>query len=414
MPPEKKIRGKYLYSPQSGIIKNFLVTVEGGFIKSVDKIQGVDFSSDYDIGNSVLLPGFINAHCHLELTGFRDKLRQGSSFSRWVEDIIHLKLETSNKDFGNFIEEGILEGIKGGCTFFSDISGSHLSASFLEKAGVRGIVFYETIGYKKNDCESLFQRLNATIKNHRQKKYKRVSPGISPHSVYSVSKNLFEKCAELAVSESLPVQVHVAETAQETLFLEKGEGHFFSLLSFLGQIDEQWRPEGVSPVQFMKKTGLLNEKNSLVHLNNCSEQEFDLLSESNISVVVCPSSNNNWFGRNESPVMDCVRRGINLTVGTDGCASNNRLNIFDELRMLKKIYPSLPGEELIAAVTLNGAFAFGMTGKLGNIAPGFYADMISVPLDCNSGINGLLDDIIERTEEVNFSMVGGNKIYSCL
>ena len=139
---------------------------------------------------------------------------------------------------------------------FSDISGSYPSASFLEKAGVRGIVFYEILGYRQKDCEFLFQRLRETIKNHSEKNYKKVFAGISPHTVYSVSKNLFEKCVELVAAESLPVQVHVGETAEETLFLEKGEGPFFSLLSFLGQIDEHWKPEGIRPGQFMKKWGL--------------------------------------------------------------------------------------------------------------------------------------------------------------
>ncbi len=414
MSSEKKIKGKYLYSPQCGLLENFLVTFDEGVIKSVSSSNSAGDSVDYDIGNSILLPGFINSHCHLELTGFRNLLNRNSSFSRWVEDIIRLKLKTPQEDFEQFVETGIVEGIKGGCTFFADISGSFTSASALERTGARGMVFYEAIGYGKKDSARVFGQLKETIKIHKERNYRNILPAISPHAVYSVSKEIFKKCSDFSVTEKLPVQIHCAETKEECDFLQFGEGPFFSLLSFFGQIDENWQAEGKSPVEFLKELGLLKENNTLVHLNFYSAKDLDIVADSGISVVVCPLSNNYWFGRETSPVEDCFYKGINLAVGTDSCASNDAINMFDELRHLRKIYPSLSSEDLIASATVKGALAFGMEEKLGIIAPAFCADMISVPLDFESGGQRVLDGLIDYAKEVNLSIIAGKEVYSCL
>ncbi|RMF92055.1 MAG: hypothetical protein D6734_13125, partial [Candidatus Schekmanbacteria bacterium] len=404
----------YLYSPEGRILENFLVVIKDDVISYVGKSASPSVEADYDIGNSILLPGFINAHCHLELTGFKGKIKKGISFAGWVEDIISLKIRTSKKEYSLFIREGIKEAVRGGCTFFSDISSSYLSAPLLNEAGVRGIVFYEAIGFKNEESDYHFERLKEAIEKHKKEQYSNICAGISPHAVYSVSSSLFKKCVEYSKKESLPLQVHLGETVEESLFLEKGEGIFFTLLSFLGQLDEDWEAKGIPPIIYMKELGFLDNRNTFVHFNFYTNEELDILSKTENSVVVCPLSNNEWFERETSPLFDCIEKEINLAIGTDSCASNFGLNMFDELRMLKKICPSLTPYELIKTATVNGAYAFCMSEKLGRIEEGFYADLIAVPVDFVSADKDLIEGVIEESKEVNFSMVGGKEIYSCL
>jgi len=408
---QTRIKGKYLYSPETELIEDFLLLIEGNIIASVERMKGISSTADIDIGNSILIPGLINAHTHLELTGYRGKIRQRSSFPRWIEDIVSLKAATSRESYLASVSEGLQEGIKGGCTFFADISNSFESLNPFIQSGARGVIFYEAIGFGDKNTDSICRRIEEMLDEHNKLNSENVAAGISPHSPYSVSETLFKNCNSKALDKKLSMQIHLAESENEIEFLKSGRGPFFSLLSFFGQISEEWSPPGVGPVEYMKKLGLLRQNVSFVHLNNYSSSDMELLTSAGSSVVICPCSNNNWFGRDKSPITDALKAGVNIAIGTDSCASNSGINMFNELKMLRKLLPSISAHEAIKIATLNGAQCFGLSGKLGRIAPGYLADMISVPVNSTIKLKDVCEYVLMESQKVNFSMVNGEMIY---
>ena len=365
----------------------------------------------------LIMPGFVNAHTHLELSCLKGITKERYSFTKWVCEIINAKKKLSEKDYEKSVESGILESIKGGITTFGDITGTGLSPVLMKKLGVRGVAFHEIIGFKEKDALKAFFELCMKIavsKTLLLRKNRLIDIGVSPHSPYSVSPYLFKLSSGLAKKLKLLVSIHLAETEEEVRFLKKGNGPFKTLLSELNSFDKKWEAPLCSPLKYLHNMNVFTPKTSVVHFNFFNNEDLKIAEKLKIKVIFCPKSNNEWFERKGSPLMDCLQNSIPVSIGTDSLASNNCYNMFDEMKMLKTLNPSVCSEKILQIATLGGAFCLGLKNKTGSLSPGKFADFIAIRIPKKIKPKNLTEFLVRENKEICLSAVNGFVVYNPL
>lgn len=413
-------RAPYVLPIDSPLIIDGAVKIKGS------KIIGISSFSDIQktrkdkliyLPGCLIMPGFVNAHTHLELSCLKGITKERYSFPKWVLEVIDAKKKLSEKDYEKSIESGILESIKGGITTFGDITGTGLSPKIMEKLGVRGVAFHETIGFKEKDAVNAFYELCmkvAIFKTLLLKKNRLIDIGISPHSTYSVSPYLFKLSSGLAKRLKLSVSIHLAETEEEVRFLKKGNGPFKTLLLKLNSFDKKWKAPVSSPLKYLHNMNVFTSKTSVVHFNFFDNEDLKIAKKLKTKVILCPKSNNEWFERKTSPLMACLQNSIHVSIGTDSLASNNCYNMFDEMRMLKSFNPSICSEKILQIATLGGAFCLGLKNKTGSLTPGKFADFIAVKIPEKIKPENLTEFLVREKKEACLSVINGFAVYNPL
>ena len=221
-------------------IENGTVVVEGDTITYVGPRAGAPPGRDVDLGDSILAPGLVNAHTHLDLTVFRERFR-GLPFFEWIRKLTEARAALSPRDLLDSARAGIREGLLAGITTFADTAPNDAPFEAMRELGVRGIAYREVFGPDPAQCESSMGWLREAIAAMRSMETPLVKVGVSPHAPYSVSDALFGGVARYARSERLPLATHVAESEDESLFVARGEGAF---AAFLRDATSPWNQEG--------------------------------------------------------------------------------------------------------------------------------------------------------------------------
>jgi len=342
-----------------------VVVVDGDKIVAVEP-HGVR-TADFDLGDAAVLPGLVNTHTHLDLTGLRGAAPPSPDFTRWLREVIAFRRGRSPEQVRADVREGLAECLRFGTTLLGDISGDGGSWDVLAEGPLRAVVFREFLGLTKDRACGAYERLDRWLASRTATPTCR--PGVSPHAPYSVRFSLF-----LAASISgFPVAVHIAETAAEQELLVLRRGPF---VSFLRDLDV-WDPKGLA-----EDTGhvlrLLNgpRPTLLVHGNYLPA---DSPIPPNATIVYCPRTHA-AFGHPPHPFREFLSRGVRVAVGTDSLASNPDLDVLAEIRFLHRLYPDLSGAVLLRMATLSGAEALGWADEAGSLTLGKSADLIVVPL----------------------------------
>ncbi|MFN3330430.1 MAG: amidohydrolase family protein [Pyrinomonadaceae bacterium] len=337
----------YVLPITSSPIEKGAVLIEGDKIKAVGRQDEFRFDENFllngeveikDFGQSVLMPGFVNAHSHLELTIMRNMLGAvEDNFLKWLLTLAKIRRNLSEEEIYFSAILGVVEGIKSGITCFADV-GNIGKASFdaLKQCNLRGIVYQETNFSPSNMTASLdFEALREKFLALRQEESFLVRVGISPHAPYTVSKKLFEKIAQYSLDESIPVMIHVAESKAELSFLLNGKGVFADLytkqLKNLGPNSLEfskglsWFPPKKRPIDYLKETSILSSKPLLVHCVHVTDEEIASISENKCSIAHCPRSNAR-FGHGIAPLRKFLDSGVSVGIGTDGAPSCGTLD----------------------------------------------------------------------------------------
>jgi aminodeoxyfutalosine deaminase len=336
-----------------------------------DKIVAVEphgrLSVDIDLGDAAVLPGLVNAHTHLDLTGLRGLAPPNPHFTGWLRQVIAHRRGRTPEQVQADIRTGLAESLRFGTTLVGDISGDGGSWLALANAPMRAVVFREFLGLPKDRASGAWERLDRWLGS--QTATPTCRPGASPHAPYSVRSSLFFAAA----TRGVPVAVHLAETAAEQELLVLRRGPFVSFLRDLGV----WEPEGLAD-DTDHVLRLLNglQPTLIVHGNFLN---LTAAIPANASVVYCPRTHA-AFGHSPHPFREFLARGVRVAVGTDSLASNPDLDVLAEIRFLHRLYPDLPGATLLRMATLSGAEALGWADETGSLAPGKSADLVVVPL----------------------------------
>lgn len=425
------IRARTVVTMDGAPIDNGAVAVSGSQIVEVgrfDDIKTRNAGNIVDLGEQALLPGLINAHCHLDYTCLRGKISRQKSFADWIRAINAEKSALSPEDFLASINDGFKEAKRFGTTTIANLTAFPELISQVQ-APIRTCWFVELIDIRaperanelvKSAIESLGRARSALVLSEAEGG----APwGLAPHALFTASKDLFRRCEEIAQQEHILLTTHLAESREEMEMFRDTSGPLYEFINSIGRPMNDCGNE--TPLE--RFLGLIDSSSSLnrprtievnrpypfwilAHLNELTEGDFDLVKQSNskFHVVHCPRSHN-YFGHSPFAFDRLRSLGFNICLGTDSLASNESLSLFDEMRAFQNKFPQISLEEIFQMVTVNPARALRKENALGQIRPGFRADLIAIPCSTSTDI---FEQIIACDAPVSWSTINGSVIAS--
>ncbi|MEN3370287.1 MAG: aminodeoxyfutalosine deaminase [Verrucomicrobiota bacterium] len=378
------------------------VAVEGNRIAGVGKF--VEVKRDHrgevlDLGEQILLPGLINAHCHLDYTALRGKIGPQRSFADWILAINAQKDALTGTDYVSSITAGLAEAQSFGTTTLLNLEAFPELLPHLSRPPLRVWWCAELIDLRRTvDVNAVSEMLRAWFHSHQDWLG---GFGLAPHAPYTASPELYSEAAQIARTNHLPFTTHLAESHEEMQMFRDGSGPLFE---FLRSIGRPMSDDG-TPVAHLMRTAAIDEHWIVAHLNELTEGDFELLERGpKFQITHCPRSHT-FFAHAPFAWEKLRALGFNIALGTDSLASNSSLSLFAEMRELQRKEPWLPAREVLAMVTVNAAAAVGQSNSLGRIRPGFYADLIGLPALTSEG--DVFEKVIGHEGIVPWMMANG-------
>jgi len=360
-----------------------------------------------DFPGATILPGLVNAHCHLDLTGLRERIPEPRSFPSWLRSLLLQKLLQGPGDEVAAIRRGIAESLAEGVTAIGDIDTSGRSGALLAEAGLAGIAYQEVLGFTDARGIRALDRARARIRAGRTPQGEtvergRVRAGLSPHAPYSTAACVYREAGRDA-SRGVAVCTHAAESDAERAFLESGRGELHRFFRRFGAIPASWRPPGRSTIRHLDDLGFLGPRTLLVHANDLDDEEVACVRERGAAVAFCPRSHA-YFRHRHLAVRRLLEAGVCVALGTDSLASNRSLSLLEEARVLCRRDPALGADVAFSMMTRSGARALGLPAPAGTIARGGRADLaVAIAPPERDPFEALLD---ERTRIVETFLEG--------
>ncbi|MFV1950745.1 MAG: amidohydrolase family protein [Nitrospinota bacterium] len=404
-----RLEAKWIIPVSSPPLEDGVIIIRKGRIAFIGKKGDCpDLYCDeiIDCQQQIVMPGLVNPHTHLALSGLKGRIRQGSGFTDWIREVVSYTRKMSREEIISCVKRGIDELVSAGTTTIGDISRSGYSWKILKESGLRGIVYIEVIGFNRSQREKEMESLRVCAESLSLNG--KMTFGVSPHSPYTLSRELLKESYGFAAERDYPVAIHIAETVPESEFIEKGTGEIRDLMIEFGLWDEGWSPPGDSSVRYLNNLGVL--KGILgIHLNYVDDHDLALLKENEVSVIFCPGSNQ-WFGRDiRYPLSGFLERGINVALATDSLASNWRLNLFEEMHRTNNLFPQLDYHHIIEMCTINGARALNMENQIGTLSIGKYADIAIIDLPDHK-LNDPEEYVVTEVDRARFTLLQGTPI----
>lgn len=356
-------------------LRQACVAVSGERIAYVGDRAHAPPGEDVELGDAVMLPGLVNAHTHLDLAAFGSAAR-GASFFSWVRTLVRGLAEASDSAaIADAAQWSVADQLAHGVTTIGHTGPDASAADAMRALGARGVAYLECFGPDPGQCETALADLSARVSRARRDDTSRVAIGVSPHAPYSVSDALYSAVAAYARAESLPVAVHIAESADETQLVTDAAGPFAGMLRARGMSVTK---RATSPVALLERTRVLAIRPLCIHAVRVNDADIAMLAASGASVAHCPRANA-WFGHGDAPVRALRLAGVAVGLGTDSIASNDAVRLLAEARDAAD--PSLGSRERIAMATIDGARALGLDGVVGTLEVGKRADITAYAVD---------------------------------
>jgi cytosine/adenosine deaminase-related metal-dependent hydrolase len=339
--------------------------------------------TDVELGDVALLPGLVNAHTHLELTVMRGFL-EDLDFRSWIFRLTRARREAvAPEALVDSARAGIAEGLLAGITTYADTNDSGAPFRAMLEMGVRGISYQEVFGPDPAQCADSLAGLRAKVEALRRDATALVRAGVSPHAPYSVCDALFEATAAYAREERLPVAVHIAESEDESSFVQRALGGWAESHRSRGLTVV---PRAASPIGLLERVGVLDARPLLIHCVRVDDEDVRAIARHDCAVAHCPASNAK-LGHGTAPLTDFLRAGIRVGIGSDSVASNNRMDLLDEARLAilmqrarTRRFDVVSATAALELATLGGARALGLESEIGSLDVGKSADLAAFPL----------------------------------
>ena len=360
--------------PAETVLENYALIVNDGLI--VDLLPNTLVDNRYlaetveYLPEHVLLPGLVNTHCHAAMTLMRG-MADDQPLQRWLEAFIWpTEAQWVSTDM---VRDGTLlacaEMLQAGITTFNDMYFfPEAAAEAVDQAGMRaslGILAFEVPSAYGQDADDYLNRGLATRDALRNQS--RISFMLAPHAPYTVSDNTFERIASLAAQTNLGIHLHVHETEFE--------------------VEQSLKQYGERPLARLERLGILGPQTLAVHAVALNDEDIAMLAQHNVHIAHCPTANLK-LGSGMARSVALQEAGINIGLGTDGAAGNNRLDLLAEARLagllakgLHQDAAKMPVHQLIHMATLGGARALGLDQCIGSLVPGKAADLCAITLD---------------------------------
>jgi cytosine/adenosine deaminase-related metal-dependent hydrolase len=362
-----------------------IVGVDGERITYVGSAAQAPPGRDVDLGNALLMPGLVNTHGHLELTGMRGFL-EDLDFADWIVRLAASKrgVLTSLEMLIDAARLGIAEGLRAGVTTYGDTCHSGAVLPALRETGARGVMYQEVFGPDPAQCTTSMGQLRDQVAVARSLESPLARLGVSPHAPYTVSDELHQATTRFALDEGLPMALHIAEAEVERQLVEEGRGRFADGLRARGIVV---RPRAESSVALLERLGVLEAQPLLIHCVRLSPADVDRIARSGCAVAHCPAANAK-LGHGVAPIRELLDAGVRVGIGSDSVASNNRIDLLEEARLAVLFqrarlarHDALATHDALRLATLGGAEALGLADRIGSLEHGKDADLAAFSLD---------------------------------
>jgi cytosine/adenosine deaminase-related metal-dependent hydrolase len=383
------LRARIVLPISSPPIENGAVLLSGNRVAAVRPWRELASRSGppaVDLGPVILLPGLVNAHCHLDYTEMTG-LPPQKQFPDWIKGLLALKAAASYSDYALAWLRGANMLLRTGATTVADIEAvPELLPEVWSSTPLRVFSFLEMTDVKSRREPAGILREAAVI--IRRLSRARADAGLSPHAPYSTSPALLRGAAALARRRRWRLAMHLAESSDEREMYLRRRGPLFDWLKHQRDMSDC---AGRSPVQQVRQYGLLGRNFLAVHANYIDDPDIATLAQSGSSVAHCPRSHA-YFGHAPFPYAKLAAAGVNVCLGTDSLASMTatrrakpELDMFAEMRAFSAAHPQVAPETIVRMATHNGARALGWEGRLGGIFQNALADLIAIPFHGQAG-----------------------------
>ncbi len=361
-------------TPQGAVLEDHCVAIRGNKIVAIcsqsDAEASIDAAESLQLSNHALIPGLINAHGHSPMSLMRG-IADDVPLTEWLEESIWpLEAKFVSE---SFVLAGanlaIAEMIRSGTTCFADMYfyPDQVAKAALA-ANIRVQLASPVLDFPTVWAQDADEYISKATKLHDDYRHSElIHTAFGPHAPYTVSDAPLQKLSTLAEEMDLPIHMHVHETAKE--------------------VSDALASDGFTPVQRLKQLGLLSPRLVCVHATDLSDEDIASLAEAGSHIVHCPESNLK-LASGFCEVAKLSKAGINVALGTDGCASNNDLDMISEMRTaallakgVAKDASALPAQQALEMATINGAKALGLDETIGSLEVGKYADITAINLD---------------------------------
>ncbi len=366
----RKLSADYVFPISQPSIKNGVVIVDAnGTIVEVCSSDELN-PAELETYKGIICPGFINAHCHLELSHLKGKIADKNGLDVFIKEI-----ETYRNIVPEEVEEAIVkaenEMISNGIVAVGDISNGNASFAQKTKGRLRYHTFIEVFGFHPDKAANAFNKGTELYKNLKAQQPLANGTSITPHAPYSASEDLLKKLYNFAWANDSLLSIHNQESEEENKFFKNKEGAILQRLEDFGIDVSWWKPTGLTSlrstlVHFPKHT-----KIQLVHNTVTTATDIEWAQTYSKFLWWCFCPNTNMYIENMLPNFQLfIDAGVRITIGTDSLASNKVLSVLEEIKTISHHAPSISLETLLTWSTLNGAEFLGFDKELGTIEKG--------------------------------------------
>ncbi len=362
----------------------------------------------------VLLPGLVNLHTHLELTGLAIR-EPPDRFVSWIREVRLRKAERTATDFAAAARQGVRQALAAGVTTVADTGDAGVVLPALAEAGLSGVVYQEVFGPHPDQAGESLSGLDARLDQLEGLQRPGLRLGVSPHAPYTVSSPLYRGVAQLAARRRLPVALHLAESPAETDLVTRDGGPFA----------DAWRDRGIplpgvqgrglaagarrSPVAWVDAHGLLGPGTLVIHAVQLDDLDVALLAARRVAVAHCPRSNAR-HGHGPAPLSALLAAGALVGVGTDSELSVDQIDLLAEARAARAL-GGLDARTALELATTRPAAALGLGTRVGRLGIGFRGDVVALDLAVPPGASPEEAVLRSGPDQVAATVVGGRVVY---
>jgi cytosine/adenosine deaminase-related metal-dependent hydrolase len=392
-------------------IKNGAVVISGNKIRAVGSWPDLQSQSDenvLDLGEVILMPGLVNAHCHLDYTDMAGELPPPKTFTDWIPLITAAKTNWSYSEYAHSWLHGAHMLLKTGTTTVADIEAMpELLPEVWDATPLRVFSFLEMTGIRaKRNPKEILQE---AVEQIDSLSHARSSASISPHAPYSTLPELLRLSAGLARKRKWRITTHIAESEEEFEMFAHARGKMFDWLK-RNERDNSDCGHG-SPVKHFARNKMLGENLIAAHVNLLAHGDAKLLGKHRVNVVHCPRSHA-YFRHPPFLRERLANAGVNVCLGTDSLATTRKigkqkpdLNMFEEMHLLAASDKNISPAEILRMATVNGARALGLAGQAGELSENFSADLFAIPDDIKN--DDAYETVLAHAGNVSASMIDG-------
>jgi len=365
----RRIAANYIFPVNKPPLKNGIVEIDdnGVVLNLIDTKGDFTESRNLEFYNGVIVPGFVNSHCHLELSDLKGKLKLGLTHPGFIQEMVKFKKTHSSesKNKAAFLEDDLMK--RNGIVAVGDIANTELSIEVKQKSKIYYHTFIEVMGLSNNSEKIVINGLDL-LKKYQSNK---LSSSIVPHAPFSVSTELFEQIKSLAIQTNSIQSIHNQESDSENQMFRSKQGKLVDALLSLGINLDNWNASGKSSLESV--IDFLPNNNNILFVHNLYSSKIEIEKICNTFknpfFVLCPNSN--YFIESKYPDIELfMDYSDKITLGTDSLASNTSLSILDEMKTIKNINSDISFETLLKWATINGARALKCDNKYGSIEIG--------------------------------------------